>query len=80
MMPIKCQRFLFALLWFAAMQAFPTTLRAQVNYGVNNPRLLTSSEAVWKASLDTMSVNGIHMVRTAIGRATTLETMIGFLR
>ena len=77
----KCRRFLFVLLWLIPMQALPETARAlAVSYAVNNPRLLTSPEAVWKASLDTMSANGVHMVRTAIGKATTLETMVGFLR
>ena len=80
MVPAKRPSFLFALLWLIATPTLPTAARAQVNYGVNNPRLLTSPETVWKTSLDTMSANGIHLVRTAIGKATTLEAMVGFLR
>lgn len=76
-MPNQYLRVIAVLLGLVVMQA--PTARAQVSYGVNNPRLLTSPEAVWKASLDTMSANGVHLVRTAIGKTTTPETLLGFL-
>ena len=56
-------------------------LDAQVTYGVNNPRLLASPDAVWKPSLDSMAANGVHMVRTAISsKDKSADHVIAFLR
>jgi hypothetical protein len=75
-----CCYFIFAMLSSSCADAQVRAV-SQVRYGVNNPTILVLTDKDWKASLDSMAANGVHLLRTAISsKDKSPDNLVAFLR